>query len=167
MAIEINETQATAIPEELRTRPQWVPWKYGPVPQKNGKYPKLPCNARTGRIDDETNPRVWVSYEQACDAEGTYDGIGFCVSSGDPYTGIDLDHCRDKETGEIAAWAQSVIDRFNTYTEVSPSGTGVRLWLRGVKPGARCKQGGREVYDHRRFFTVTGQHLDGTPLTIE
>ena len=60
------------------------------------------------------------------------------VTRDDPYVGIDLDDCRNPETGEIAAWAQEIIDRFDSYTEVSPTGTGVRILIRtatGLLPG--------------------------------
>lgn len=93
--------------------------------------------------------------------------------------GIDLDGCRDPETGAVAQWAQSIIDRFRTYTEVSPSGTGVKLFLRGKSPLQKGKKKtvdaerignktpGIELYDHGRYFTVTGWQVNGTPASVE
>ena len=63
-------------------------------------------------------------------------------------------------------WAQAIIDELNTYAEVSPSGCGVKLWLRGAVPGGGRRSGQVELYSNRRFFTLTGQQLAGTPTTI-
>jgi primase-polymerase (primpol)-like protein len=88
-------------------------------------------------------------------------------SADDPFTGIDLDHCRDVETGQLNGWAVSHIVQVDSYTEVSASGTGVHSIVRGKKPGERCKKGDVEMYDRDHFFTTTGQHLVDTPATIE
>src|SRR5207244_12523629 len=53
-------------------------------------------------------------------------GVGFVFSSDDPYTGVDLDKCRNPETGQIEEWAQGIIEQLDSYTESSQSGTGVR-----------------------------------------
>ena len=79
----------------------------------------------------------------------------FC--SADPFVGVDLDDCRDPESGEIAEWAQKIIDSFTDIVllEVSPSGRGVHLITKGVcKTGVNTKS--VEVYGQDRFFTVTG-----------
>jgi archaellum biogenesis ATPase FlaH len=85
----------------------------------------------------------------------------------DPYTGIDLDHCRKPETGEIKPWARRIIAVLNSYTEVSPSETGVHIFVQGRLPGKGQKRDCIEMYDQARFFTVTGDHLPGTPTTVE
>jgi putative DNA primase/helicase len=103
-------------------------------------------------------------------SEPPYDGIGFVFSSGDPYVGIDLDKCRVPETGEIALWAQKIIDRVcEGYSEVSPSGTGVHIIVEGVvRDGGRSRRkvhldgkvvGEIEMYSSGRFFTITGEVL--------
>src|SRR5258708_24851770 len=97
---------------------------------------------------------------------GGYDGIGYVPTDDDGFTLADLDGCRDVETGELAAWARAFVARFDTYTEVSPSGTGLRLVLKGKKPGIKCDFAGGEVYDARHFVTITGNHLPGTPTTV-
>jgi putative DNA primase/helicase len=81
--------------------------------------------------------------------------VGFVFSSGDPYTGIDLDEVRNPETGELAEWAQKVVDTFDAYTEISPSGEGVHIFVKGRTLKAR-KNSSIEVYSTARFFTVTG-----------
>jgi putative DNA primase/helicase len=90
---------------------------------------------------------------------GGYSGVGFVFSSGDPYTGIDLDHCIDPETGEIAPWAQAWVERFGGYTEISPSGNGLHVIVRGKSShnGKRTVEGKTvEIYSTERFFTITG-----------
>jgi putative DNA primase/helicase len=95
------------------------------------------------------------------------DGVGFVLTADDPYVAIDLDHCRDPDSGAIGSWAQAVVDHFSTYTEVSPSGTGLRIFLKGQLPAKGCKRGNIEVYDQKRYVTLTGCHLLDTPKTIE
>jgi len=94
-------------------------------------------------------------------------GIGFVFANDDPYIGVDLDHCRDAETGEITPQARLVIQTLASYTEVSPSGTGIHVWAQGTLPSGRRKKGPVEMYASGRFFTVSGWHFPGTPPTIE
>jgi hypothetical protein len=57
--------------------------------------------------------------------------------------------------------------KINSYTEYSPSNEGLHIWIKGKKPGKRCRRKGLEIYDSERYLTVTGRHLEGTPETIE
>jgi putative DNA primase/helicase len=85
---------------------------------------------------------------------------------------VDLDDCRNPDTGEIAPWGKEIITALGSYSEVSPSQTGVKIFLKGKLP-ANAKHntphesGSIEVYDQGRYFTVTGEHIKGTPGTIE
>src|SRR5206468_7814503 len=97
--------------------------------------------------------------------DGKADGVGIVL--GDGLVGVDLDHCRDPETGAIAPWAQTVIATLDSYTEVSPSGTGLHVLLHGESAISGRRKGPIEMYADGRYFTVTGQHLAGTPTTIE
>ena len=101
---------------------------------------------------------------------GGIGGIGFVLSPDDPYCIVDLSGCRNPETGEIEPWARGVIDRLNSYTELSPSGLGVHIILRGRLPGSgrSIKRGTGKVQlrGERYFFTMTGQHMAGTPTAI-
>ena len=92
---------------------------------------------------------------------------GFVFTKDDPSAGIDLDECRDPQTGELNAFAQNVIEKMNSYTELSPSGKGLHIWVEGKLPGSGINQGHIEMYDNKRYFTVTGQTLPGYPSTIE
>src|SRR5690606_3258575 len=120
-------------------RDQWVCWRYV---TRNGKPTKKPFNARTGAAADSTNPETWSAFEEAV---GTYErdkhfaGIGYVFSKDDPYCGVDLDKCLDAETGEIKPWGLEFIELLASYTEISPSGTGVKAIVEATKPGSRCK----------------------------
>jgi hypothetical protein len=63
------------------------------------------------------------------------------------------------------------MQHFNSYTEITPSGDGLRIWIEAEKSPTWCaNKSGKteiEVYDKNRFFTITGHHLEGTPRTIE
>ena len=102
---------------------------------------------------------------------GGWDGIGFVLSptagGEDRLVGVDLDKCRDPQTGAVEPWAAEIVRTLNTYTEVSPSGRGLRLFLLGRLPAKGRKRGLYENYESGRYVTVTGQHIDGTPSTIE
>jgi hypothetical protein len=155
------------VPDELKSRPQWVTWRRL---ERDGKPTKLPYDAERHSLADVTSPKTWQPFplaKVAADLKG-YDGVGYVFSARDPYTGIDLDHCRDKVTGAIELWAQREIDAFHSYSEISPSGEGVHIFVRATKPeGAGCRSPHVEVYDRERYFTVTGDHLAGSPVTIE
>ena len=79
--------------------------------------------------------------------------------------GIDLDGVRDRTTGALLPWAEAIVRRFSSYTEVSPSGTGVHILVRGRVAGALKTEA---VEDKRGgYFTVTGQVLDGLTAIVE
>jgi hypothetical protein len=103
---------------------------------------------------------------RACRERGYY-GIGFVFTADDPFCGVDLDRCRDAVTGEVEEWAREIIRELDSYTEMSPSGTGVHILVRATLPEGRNRNGRIEIYDHDRYFTVSGCHLEGTPSTIE
>ena len=154
------------IPDELKSLPQWVCWRKMP---RDGKTSKLPVNPHTGAPASTTDPANWSTYMEVCAAVKRYgcDGIGFVFTKNDPYTGVDLDKCRNPETGVLEPWAQEIVNSIQTFTEVSMSGTGVHCILRGHLPGARCRKGQTEMYDQERYFVMTGNYLDEFPLTIE
>jgi putative DNA primase/helicase len=153
-----NRTVLENIPEELRQRPQWVVWK---LEKRAGedKPTKMPYIAGGVGRAKSTDLMNWRPFEEAVRAleTGRYSGVGFVFCSADPFVGVDLDDCRNPETGEIAEWAQKIIDSFKDVVllEASPSGRGVHLITKGVcKDGVNTKS--VEVYGQDRFFTVTG-----------
>lgn len=122
---------------------------------------------------DGTKPSNWADFDTAKSVLQTAGfGLGFAlgpVQDGPTFSGIDLDKCRDPVTGIIEPWALALIRRLNSYTEVSPSGTGVKIFCLGSLPDG-AKQGKVfkvEIYDRERYFTVTGHHLSSTPESVE
>jgi DNA-binding transcriptional ArsR family regulator len=162
----------TAIPEELKYRPQWVTWK---SVERDGKLTKIPLDPETGGPGKSNDPATWgtfdkaVSHYQAHQGNGIA-GIGFVFSPDDPFTGVDLDHAL--VDGSPRLCARLLLRHLGTYSEVSPSGKGAHVILKGKLPaGGNRKQFscglGIELYDRGRFFTVTGHHLPGTPTAVE
>lgn len=148
------------IPTELKRFAQWLVWR---VVVRDGKPSKVPFNARTGRFGKTNDPATWCDFETAMEAyrTGKYDGVGFAFAAGDGLFGVDIDHVIDPPTGAVEPWALEILETFrSTYIEVSPSGTGLRIFAKG-KP-ERCGKAGPEnrleIYDHTspRYLTVTG-----------
>lgn len=159
-----RKLDARKIPAELRAHKQWVSWRFAPPAKPGGKPRKILYTPGTDRRASSTNPATWGTLE-AANADvtaGRADGIGFVFTEKDPYFGIDLDDCRDPETGAVEPWALATVERFATYTEPSPSGTGLHIIGRGVKPGRDCRKGAQiECYDTARYFTFTAAPLPG------
>jgi primase-polymerase (primpol)-like protein len=150
------------VPQGLKELDQWVGWRW----IQNGEMStKVPYDLKTGRAAASDDSRTWAPYS----VTDGHPNIGFMFSEDDPYCGVDIDGCVDPETDEITKLARQIIDRMHSYSEISPSGTGVKIFIKGTVPGPRRKnpQKNIEVYDRRRFFTVTGHHLIGTPKTLE
>jgi hypothetical protein len=151
---------------ELRERAQWVAWKYI---TRNGRVTKPPVNPHTGEGASHSDSRTWGTYEQAlqCAQARGLAGVGYVITEDDGFTGADLDKCRDPDFGHIEPWAQEIIDLAETYAEVSPSGTGLRLIWRGkVEQTFKCDPKNVEVYKSLRYLTITGEHVAGTPTEI-
>src|SRR5262245_28261184 len=116
------------IPEALKALPNWVLWRTGE--RKAGDKPtKLPfqVNGQMAKADDAT---TWTGFAPTleCYQRGGYDGIGFEFGDRCGFVGVDLDGCRNPETGEVATWAKQIISQLDTYAEVSPTQTGVKLF---------------------------------------
>lgn len=176
-AIAPSDTLTTAIPDVLKSRRRWLVWRYEQSPGRK-KPTKPPYIADIGEaLANVTDPDDLRTFEEATAQTHRFDGIGTALgkhdSEQDRLAGADLDGCRDPATGEITPWAQEIIDVLDSYTEVSPSGTGLHVLCWGeLPPDAerhRHEIGGGhvEVYDRDRYFTFTGEHLAGTPTTIE
>lgn len=157
------------MPAELRDRPQWVSWRAVDRGGPDGKWTKVPYNARTGRKASATSTATWSSFDQAWHAyeSGDYDGIGYVFAEGDPYCGVDLDGCRDPETGVLDAGATQIVSGLASYTELSVSGTGTHTIVRGKLPDRGRRKGQVEMYDRGRYFCFTGHVINGCPSTIE
>jgi putative DNA primase/helicase len=121
------------IPRELRDRDQWMPHRL--EPGKNGRVEKVPYRT-DGTLASSTDPATWCSFAEVINAldGGRFSGPSFAVTEDDPFTGIDLDHAGCEATGHVEPWARAIVDRLNSYTEWTPSGEGLRVWVRGVLP---------------------------------
>src|SRR5437762_6826913 len=165
IATDLREQFQSGMLSELLAYPQFVVWKYT---VEQGKLKKRPFNPRTNLAAKTNDASTWTDVNQALRAlaTGRYNGIGFVFSESDPFTGTDLDACVSKD-GSIAAWAQEIITSLSSYTEYSPSKLGVHILTQATLPGAGRKIGQVEMYGEGRFFTLTTDHIPGTPTTIE
>ena len=150
-----KEVISEGIPDELKARPQWVCWRFALDSKK--RWTKHPYNPRTGKMASHSELMTWSGFETVHEAyeTGRYDGVGFIFCSGDPYTGVDLDGCRDPETGEVEVWAVEIVHYLDSYTELSPSGKGLHVIVKGKAPKA-LKLPYIEMYSIERFFTMSG-----------
>ena len=163
----VHSFNVEGISPQLIGLDRWVLWVWKKI---GGKWSKIPKQSRFPLQNaSSTDSETWTDFSSAVEAAEKNDlGIGF-VFNGDGIVGIDLDDCREAETGKLAGWAEDIIGKLKTYTEVSPSGTGLKLFVRGELPegcrsGFKRPEGGSvEVYSTGRFFTVTGQREPGTP----
>jgi primase-polymerase (primpol)-like protein len=160
-----------AVPDDLAELDRWVLWRQE---TRNGRPTKVP-HQPNGRRASSTAYTTWTTFDCALSAwrrnPQKYEGIGFAFSKEDRFIGIDLDDALDGEC-EVKSWARGIVERFaDTYAEVSPSGKGLKIWARGSLPanlpGAQVGDGTIEMYDHARYFTVTGRPFRGSPLQIE
>jgi primase-polymerase (primpol)-like protein len=158
------------IPKELRNLEQWVLWR---LEKRDGKSTKVPYqdNGLKALADD---PRTWSTFDRVVRAlelgGSTLNGIGFVFSKTDSYLGVDLDDCL--ENGQLTEGARNILNGLNSYSERSQSRQGVHVIVKGAKLGDRCKSkripGMKELemYDHGRFFVMTGDHFGNMPECI-
>ncbi|WP_132061069.1 phage NrS-1 polymerase family protein [Halorussus amylolyticus] len=156
---------ASILPDELCEREQWVCWK---EEERDGKATKIPVTPGSGGFASSTDSETWTELKTALEyvEAGNADGVGFVFTDDDPIVGVDLDDCRDPETEDSDEAARDIIERLDSYTEVSPSGTGYHVLIKGDLPEGRNRRGSFELYETVRFFTVTGNHVDGTPTRV-
>lgn len=156
------------IPDSLAALPRWLLWKM--IDGRKVPYQHLGYPARS------TDPTHWTTLEHAYAAlqRGSYTGLGFVFCEADGLVGIDLDDCFE-DNGELKQWAAPLVGALSvTYTEVSPSGTGLKAWCRGTIPKAIKTPitldgetvGALEVYCRARYFTFTGRRYQDAPLEV-
>lgn len=161
------------VPGALTVHHRWVVWRWEPRSARAGRpqWTKPPYNARTGKAASTTDPDTWSTYEEAVAAfeRGGWDGVGVVLAP--PLSGIDLDDVVDPLTGDIHPEALRIVHEIKSYTEISPSGRGLRIFTHGALPtgwrNTKKFHFAIEVYDGGRYLTVTGAHIPAAPLTIE
>ncbi len=110
--------------------------------ERRGKISKAPINARAGEPADSTDSVTWGTFEQALVALAHFRGLAgveFVFSADDPFAGMDLDGCLDPTTAEMKPWALPIIRQLSSYSEVSPSCKGVKVFVQASEVGTRCK----------------------------
>jgi len=191
-----------ALPAEMIAVDSWLVWAYW---HTGGRWAKQPrCPARSGTCIDSTDPSNLVPFREAfacfnrsrryysrlsvrcplANPRFQVDGVGFAFLKSHPFAGVDLDKCvrhRFDDRGglsyEIEGWAEDILALFpDTYAELSPSLTGVKLFLSGKlapgRPGAKFTglgadgRGAIEIYDSDRYFATTGLGLPNRPLAL-
>jgi AAA domain len=165
-----REIEVANIPACLTQTQQWVCWKYA---VRKGKETKIPVDAKSLQAANVTDSASWCSFEKALatfQKTPSLNGIAFAFSDCDAFAGVDLDDCIDSE-GQFE-WGFDIVSQLDSYCEISPSGNGAKLFLRGAKPAtAQCRVDGMgpkaigklEIYDRARCFAVTGRRVASLP----
>lgn len=147
----VNEN---GIPDELKQHRQWVVWRYEQIDPPPKKPTKVPYSAITGRLASSVDKFSWSTFDDAFRtySTGNYSGVGFVLSTNDPYTVIDLD---EPSSAEEVEENNRIFFAMNSFTEYSPSGKGVHIWTKASTDKGRNRRP-VEIYSNMRFMTVTG-----------
>lgn len=162
------------IPNELKEHDQWVLWRYV---ERDGKRTKVPYQVN-GQSAKSNDPGTWTGFDRIKEKhdEGGFDGIGFALSEHDGLAGIDLDKCYDPVANAFTKpEAEEIVRRaleLGTYIEITPSGSGFRIFVKGSLKRSGKAPGAMswiEAYDHRspRYLTVTGAKYEGAVGQIQ
>lgn len=145
----------------MRAFAQWIVWKLEPRP--GSKDTKVPYDPKTGQLASVTDPRTWGTYDDACRAfgYGGFSGIGFVLTDGDPFAFIDLDDTHGD--GEAYARQHKIFSQFDSYSELSPSGRGLHIIVKGRLPHGR-RRAYIEIYSSERYMTMTGNVFHDAPI---
>lgn len=149
------------IPYELKQLDRWCCFK---IVERQGRQTKMPVDPRTGNLAKSNDEETWADFDTALSSSVNYDGIGFFFK--EPYIGIDIDdvggeiedYRNDKHDNNIVS---EFIDTLGSYAEVSPSGNGIHIIIKGELPPNGRRKGNVEVYTSGRFFTMTGDSIGG------
>lgn len=178
-------TPPPVFPAELAGRRQWLVWREVQKPGQrkpskmpyyaNGSIRGWPHGKPSDGIPTPDYPQVeqgdqldrlaLVTLDEALDAVARLRaaGVGFAFLPGDGLIGIDLDGIDQPERAELA---QQIIAACGTYTEVSPSGSGVHIIGMGSAETIKSDKIGVECFVGRQFFTMTGRRLETAPAEV-
>ena len=158
---EKEKALRTAVPDEMKKRPNWVVVKTWWNADK-GKYNKRPvnCNSDNGEYAESDNPETWTTFDNALkylkEKGGTT--VAYALDGKDNVSCIDLDHCYD-ENGQPSALAKEVLSKCGkTYVEKSVSGNGLHIFGKtsGMDIRTFSKDGDLEFYQKEHFIAMTG-----------
>lgn len=146
------------VPAELKQYDQWVNWH--PAAAR-----KVPLNPHTRGHAGVNWPATWASYAHALENANRHAlGLGFVLTPEDPYLCVDLDHCVGTH-GEVSAPTRALLDLLAGYVELSPSGTGLHIWVKSAVAVNR-RRPELEIYASGRWMTMTGRHHPQAPPEI-
>jgi hypothetical protein len=141
------------VPHELKQADQWLCCD-------EKKAPLVPMRRGTFYAAKSTDPTTWRSYEHTYEAwlknPSSYVGIGRVFVETEDYVGVDLDGAYDAATRMLTPWAHEIVERLDTYCEISPSLTGIKLWGKAASIDRAYVKPGLEIYSSRRYFVSTG-----------
>jgi len=173
----------------LAAMPRWVLWRWQMKPERRDGKPRDPADrsswtkpplttdGRLARTDQDQDLRPYADLFPAL-SSGRFSGAGFAPRAGDGLLFLDLDECRDRESGVVAGWAARIVRLCGSYCEISPSGAGLRIVglagdyagsptktpfaLAAEGAGAGAETDGRgEIYRGANYVTITFNVLPG------
>ena len=160
----INPDLEEKIPESLKSE-SFMLWR---LEQHEGRQTKPPINPSSGFRGNVQDPKQWTDFANALKIHkgGRFhtNGIGVVLHPDSELVGLDLDKCLHE--GAFSNDAKEILQKVCSYSEISPSGNGIRIFLYGKLPGKRRRSDYFECYDEGRYLTVTGNHIPDTPKVI-
>ena len=149
------------IPSELKALGQWVCWRYEAI-EGVEKPTKVPYDPRSQRKVSVTDPTQWCDFEtaKAYAESGQFDGVGFVLTDLDEFCFFDLDYTPNQDWSRVQ---QAIFEKLDSYSELSPSGKGLHIIVKGKVPRG-IKRQAVEVYSAQRFMTMTGNVYEGKPI---
>ena len=166
-------------PYSMVEREQWMNWYYKVVEGRRNKIPGT-LKSDVGVVSKWSKQENWRAFDDSLrylDKVPDFEGVTYILSEDDPFVVFDGDDLRDPETGELHSDFEKLIVKSESYTDISTSGEGAHVIVRGEIPTndlsipLRDSQGFEsakvEVFDRSRHIVMTGEHVKGTPTTIE
>lgn len=173
----IHPTQPDNIPKILTKIPNWVCYQAKLLTKADGsqKYTKIPIDPKTGGAGKSNDPGTWGDFETAkafLAKSSKATGLGFVFQRDKKISAIDIDNCFD-DKGDLHPDAEAIIEEFDSYTELSPSGNGVHIFIQGTLPKVTSGKYQEpfpfevEVFCDSYFMTMTGILASGPSSAVE
>lgn len=158
----LDPMRLAGLPDELKTGKRFVGWREF---KRNGNFTELPVDPHTGGPAKPTDPSTWATIEDALahyKSHPEVSGVGRVFDSTDGLIGVDFKDCRDPDGGRVSGFALHWLEKLNSYTEISPSKRGFKVWVRakhrlGGWSGRSSKEPAVELHRYRRYFAITGE----------